>query len=125
MPGRVLRSIAKWLILLAGPLIWSLHLTTVYAAASLDITLTGRAGWPSRLFVGLATIACLIAIAWFGWHIAKGTLPRWRSPQQDITGLWRKTGLLLCVLAFAAVLWQGLPALTIPIEAVSHTTLFR
>ena len=115
-----LHTAAKFATLLGGPLIWTAHLTLVYSAASLELTLDSEAGLPSRLFIAAATLACLAGIAWLAWAIHKGRLPRWETPQEDLTGLWRKTGLLLCLLSFFAVLWQAFPAIFIPPETVSH-----
>lgn len=119
-----LGTLAKWAVLLSGPLIWSAHLGFVYAVATIAITLTSEAGLVSRILVGIATLACLAVIAWIGWSLWTGRLPRWESPQQDLTGLWRKSGTLLCLLSFLAVLWQGLPAVLIPQQPVSHDALF-
>jgi hypothetical protein len=117
-----LRTLGKFAVLLAGPLIWSAHLTLVYAAASLEITLARQAGLPSRPFIALATLACLARIGWIGWSVRKDQLPRWEAPQQDLIGLWRKVVLFLCALSFVAVLWQGLPAILVPVETVSHAS---
>lgn len=117
-------TLAKWAVLLAGPLIWSAHLGLVYAIATLAITLTWEAGLVSRLLIGLATLVCLAAIAWIGWGLWGERLPRWETPQPDLTGLWRKAGGLLCLLSFLAVLWQGLPAMLIPERTASHDALF-
>ena len=66
---RDLSTIGKWLVLLSGPLIWSAHLGFVYAAATIEITLTGEAGLASRIAIALATLAGLAAIGWIGWGI--------------------------------------------------------
>lgn len=124
MARRSLSTLAKWTVLLGGPLIWSAHLGFVYAAATVAITLTGQAGLLSRILIGVATLACLATIAWLGWSAWGGRLPRWETPQGDLTGLWRKSGALLSLLAFLAVLWQGLPALFIPQQPTSHDALF-
>lgn len=124
MARRSLDTLAKWAVLLAGPLIWSAHLGLVYALATVAITLTWEAGLVSRLLIGLATLICLAAIAWIGWGLWTGRLPRWETPQADLTGLWRKAGGLLCLLSFLAVLWQGLPAMLIPERPASHDALF-
>lgn len=113
-------SMGKWLVLLAGPLIWSAHLGFVYAAATIDITLTGRAGSASRIAIAVATVACLAAIGWIGWALHRRRLPRWKPPRPDLSGLWCTAGALLCLIAFMAVLWQGLPAILIPDRPVSH-----
>lgn len=122
MARRELDTLGKFAVLLAGPLIWTAHLTLVYSAASLAITLTHEAGLVSRLFIGLATLAALAGIVWVGWSVRKGRLPRWETPQQDLTGLWHKGTLFLCLLSFFAVLWQGLPAIFVPVETVSHAS---
>jgi hypothetical protein len=113
----------KWLVLLAGPLIWSAHLGFVYAAATLEITLTGKAGLASRIAVAVATLVCLAAIGWIGWSLHRRSFPRWKPPRSDLSGLWRTSGALLCLIAFMAVLWQGLPAILIPERPVSHDAL--
>lgn len=115
-------TIGKFAILLAGPLVWTAHFTLVYSAASLEITLTHEAGLPSRLFIGLATLGGAAIIAWIGWSVRKGRLPHWKTPQEDLTGLWRRGTLFLCLLSFIAVLWQGLPAIILPVETTSHAS---
>ncbi len=119
-----LGTLAKWAVLLAGPLIWSAHLGLLYAVATVAITLTWEAGLVSRILIGLATLAGLAAIAWVGWSLWTERLPRWETPQRDLTGLWRKAGALLCLLSFLGVLWQGLPAILIPEQPASHDALF-
>ena len=99
MARQSLGTLAKWAVLLGGPIIWSAHLGFVYAAATVAITLTGEAGLASRLLIALATLACLAAIAWLGWSVWSARLPRWETPQGDLTSLWRKSGALLCLLS--------------------------
>lgn len=117
------RTIGKWAVLLAGPVIWFAHLGFVYAAASLEIAFAFEAGLASRLAVGVATVAGLAATAGIGWAAWRGRIPRWETPQEDLTGLWRKAAGLLCLLSFVAILWQGLPALLVA-GAGSHEALY-
>jgi hypothetical protein len=121
---RDLTTIGEWAFLLSGPLIWSAHMGFVYAAATLEITLTGEAGLVSRIAIALATLAGLVVIAWIGWGLWNGRLPHWETPQKDLTGLWRKSGALLSLLSFLAVLWGGLPAVLIPDDPASHEALY-
>src|SRR3546814_5907531 len=114
MARRSLPTLAKWAVLLGGPLIWSAHLGFVYAVATVAITLTGEAGLVSRVLIGLATLVGLAASAWVGWSLWAGRLPRWETPQWVLIGLLRKAGALLFLLSFLAVLWPGRPGLLIP-----------
>src|SRR3546814_19651419 len=123
MARRSLPTLAKWAVLLGGPLIWSAHLGFVYAVATVAITLTGEAGLVSRVLIGLATLVCLAAPAWIGWSLWAGRLPRWETPPRDLIGLWRQAGPLLCLLSFLAVLWHALPAHLIPSQPATHAAL--
>ena len=116
-------TIGKWAVLLAGPVIWFAHLGFVYAAASLEIAFVFEAKLASRLAVGAATLAGLAATAGIGWAAWRGRIPRWETPQEDLTALWRKAAGLLCLLSFVAILWQGLPALLVA-GAGSHEALY-
>ena len=55
-------TIGRWLLLLATPLLWATHFAVVYAASSLEITIRGSAGVPTRAFVLGATGVALAAI---------------------------------------------------------------
>ena len=68
------------------------------------------------------TLAGLAATAGIGWAAWRGRIPRWETPQEDLTGLWRQATGALCLLAFFAILWQGLPAILVS-GAVSHEAL--
>lgn len=122
MARRDLATLGKFAVLLAGPLVWGAHFMLVYAAASLEITLAHEAGLTSRLFIALASLVCLAAVAWVGWAVRKGRLPRWETPQEDLTGLWRTGTQLLCLLSFIAIFWQSFPAIFVPVETVSHAS---
>ena len=110
---RQLHTLGKWGIFLGGPLIWFAHFGIVYGAASLEITFRFEAGWPSRVFIALLTLGALAAVAWLGWSIWRGHLPKWETPWEDVSGLWRKTGGILYFLSFIAIVWQSLPALLV------------
>jgi hypothetical protein len=124
MARRDIRTIGQWAVFLSGPLIWSAHLGFVYAAATVEITLTEQAGIASRIAIGFATLVCLAVISWIGWSVWRGRLPKWETPQKDVAGLWRKSGGLLSLLAFLAVLWQGLPAIFITGQPEGHAALY-
>lgn len=122
MRKRQLETFGKFAILLAGPIIWGTHFTLVYGAASLELTLVKEVGLPSRLFIGLATLASLALIGWIAWSVRSGRLPHWESPQEDLTSLWRRGTFYFCLLSFIAVLWQALPAILLPVETSSHAS---
>lgn len=114
------KLIGKWAALLAAPTIWGIHLLLVYTAVSLEITLRGEAGLISRIAVALITLACLVAVFVVGRAIARGTAAGLEPAQEDLADLWRKASFYLAILSFIAILWQGLPAIFIPGDPVSH-----
>lgn len=116
-------TLAKFAVLLGGPMIWFVHLGLVYGGASLGLTLTFGAPTSARLFIAAATLVSLAAIAWIAREARRGRLPRWESPQEDLAQFWRKATFLLCLLSFFGVLWQGLPALLVA-GGGSHQALF-
>lgn len=100
----------RWLYLLGGPLIWLLHFSGVYLAASVA-DVGGRADQPAALWtVAALTLAGLAGntgvIAW----AHRG--PRFlRDMEPDLAGFWRAAGAGGALLSAVSVLWQGLPAL--------------
>jgi hypothetical protein len=110
----------RWALLLAAPLLWALHFALVYAAASVEITLRGVAGGPTRAFVVATTLVVLAAIAAVGFATVRGRWSVVRDQPDDLTALWRRCGLWLAVLSACGVLWQAAPALLIPGDPGSH-----
>lgn len=113
-------------LLLAGPLIWSLHFLLVYFVVEAGCTGGGpgldRFAPPVPTVVTLAAtavaaLACLATAAW-GYR-------RWRADQRehaqgsgleppDTGGSLAFAGFLLSLLGFVTVLFVGLPALFLP-----------
>lgn len=120
---REFATLRKWAVFLGGPLVWGAHFTLIYAAASLEITYRFEAYLPSRIFIGIVTLAALALVAWLGILTWRGGLPKWETPWEDLTGLWRKAAGAMYALSFVAIAWQSLPALLVDGDP-SHEALF-
>ena len=94
---------SKWLLLLAGWLVWTAHFFSLYAIASLFMT-SGL----SRILVAIVTAACVAGDGLLLWW-TRGRAPGWGD---DVLSAWmlHLAGLGAAV-SLVAVLWQGLPAL--------------
>jgi hypothetical protein len=105
---------ARWglAMLVAGPVIWSVHFMVVYLAVEAGCNGDGPG---LRLFdppvptvvtlaaTALAALACLASARW-GWR-------RWRAGQEAALAF---AGFLLSLLGLVTVLFVGLPALVLP-----------
>ena len=103
-----------WTGLLAPPTIWFAHFGFVYAAASLEIVLTGSAGPASRLAIGLATLAALGLIGWYALR-ARHYAPGEDVPGEgtDVSRFWVSVLRILAGVSAVGVLYQAMPALLV------------
>ena len=100
-------TVARWMILLAGPSLWFAHFCLVYAAASLELTYYPAAGVTSRAVIAGLTLVALAITALAAWRAAAV------SPGAAGSALhrfWSGATRLMCLLAAVAIVWQALPA---------------
>ena len=121
------RAHVKWIVFLAGPVIWFAHFMVVYLVAEAGCT----GGGPGlRVFnhpvptivtvaaTGVASIACLGFAGWayVRWRGSKKDSPATRSgdPEDEDRGAEPAfAGFLLSLLFFIAILMDGLPAVVL------------
>lgn len=97
----------RWLLMLAGLLVWTVHFLGVYGIASVAEVVDRADAPPARWTVGAFTLACIAADAAIGAAAL-------RSLRRETDGLNRfiaKAAALAAGLSAIAVIWQGLPAL--------------
>jgi hypothetical protein len=106
-------TMATFAVLLAGPVIWSVHFMVVYLAVEAGCTGDGPGlavfdpPVPTILTIAttfVAALACLGTAAW-GYR-------RWRAHAGD--GSLAFVGFLLSLLGVVSILLVGLPALVLP-----------
>ena len=114
VPPETPSSAPLWLPLLAGPVIWIVHFVAVYLLAEATCA-AGRSA--AMRFIGPE--ALVVAVIFVTVTAAAGTLVvalrawrRSRHTEGDV-GLLAKTGLLLALGSFAAVVIVGVPALVL------------
>lgn len=89
-----------WLLLLAGPLIWTVYFFLLYGIGEFT-----SGGGVSRLVVIGLTVMALALMGWLGWRLR-------HAPAADDFERWQaRVSLALILLSSIAVLWQALPAL--------------
>ena len=98
---------SRWLLLLGGLVVWTIHFLGVYAIASIADVVDVDDAPAARWAVGGFTLACA------GADVLIGLAALRRSrPQDDSLDRFIHRGALWCAgLSFVAVVWQGLPAL--------------
>ncbi len=101
----------RWIFLLGGLLVWGLHFGAVYGLASIGAVAGDAEGPWVRLgiaavtLLGLVADAACLSVALVGWR------PAMPPGEADVVSLWRTVGGVGAAVSFAAVMWQGLPAL--------------
>lgn len=97
----------RWLFLLAGPMIWTVHFFGVYALASVaDVVGRADAVWARGLvgaFSGVCAAACLIVLL--------AALRPGRRQGDELERFIRSAASIGAATSLVAVLWQGLPSL--------------
>lgn len=91
----------RWLFLMGGLVVWTVHFFGIYAIASILLD-----NMLSRALILLLTLLCLGANAFLLWW----TLPR-SNGEDELSGWTMKLAASGAGLSSVAVLWQGLPAL--------------
>lgn len=107
-------TVGLWLLVLAGPTLWTVHFFAVYLAAEAacaaegtsDMTFISPAG--TGVFIVLATVVGVLLAG------AAGVVCRVRQNRPDAPGLLR-VGALLAALSAVAILLVGLPILALPV----------
>lgn len=105
----------RWVLLLAGPVIWFTHFIAVYLATEVGCAIGGfgfrLVGLSGVAFVTVAaTVVAAVAIVW-STALALG---RWRAGHDgDVHSGTLFTGVLLGVFSFVAVLFVGVPAVVL------------
>ncbi|MDZ4689889.1 hypothetical protein [Terricaulis sp.] len=95
----------KWLLFLAGPLIWVIHFIAIYVIASIAaLAHQTHDLWP-RMAIGIVTAAALIAFI--------AALSLMRGDHERLEVFKRNVAMGGVVLGFVAVIWQTLPALAL------------
>lgn len=101
-----------FLLLFAGPLVWSVHFVSIYGLTGIVCARAGSAarwlGWPWDAWaIGLAGVVAVAAL-----------LPvlraRPRSTHEDSRRFVRWTSMALAGLAVLAILWETLAVLLVP-----------
>ena len=103
-------SLGSLLQVLAPPLVWFLHLTTVYAAEALICTAPARATDAMMAWtVALATAAALTALLLTAWTLHRGNAP----PVQSLGSSRFLHGVshLLILLSLVGIAWTILPTI--------------
>jgi hypothetical protein len=94
----------RWILLLAGPLIWAGHFLVAYVISSVSVLVTGETTLLARAGIvaaglgaaGLAVVAGRLALSLQGG---------------DISTFWRTVSAFGAVMGGIAALWQSAPAL--------------
>lgn len=102
---------ARWLILLGGPLIWAIHFAGVYGIASLADVITRADDVRARAGVLVFTAACAAADAALIWLVWRRRGPLLRDADAELSRFWRGAAFGGAVLSLVSVIWQGLPAI--------------
>ena len=90
----------RWLDMLAGPLVWTLHFAIVYGIASISLQASGAVTSEARLAIIIAgvVLAPVIAIIAF-W-------PRRSDSEARFRPVVRMSGAIISIIA---IVWQTLP----------------
>ncbi|WP_028350846.1 hypothetical protein [Bradyrhizobium murdochi] len=106
-------SLGNLLQVLAPPLIWFLHLTTVYAAEALIcIGPAGAAATMMAWTIALATVAALTALLLTAWTLHRDNA---RHPQSlGSSRFLRGVSHLLILLSLLGIAWTILPTVFLP-----------
>lgn len=105
----------RWVLLLAGPVIWFTHFIAVYLATEVGCAVGGFGfrllGLEGVAFVTVAaTVIAAVAIA--GFTVL--ALARWRAGRRgDLHNATLFTGVLLGLFSLVAVLFVGIPAVVL------------
>ncbi len=103
MKDVVTRFKSWWLLCLAGPLLWFLHFSALYAVTSLGSAAgLGATGVAATVWALTAATGIILAVLW-------GTLQRAPSPCDQADKGAREVAGLLTLLSLAGVLLQTLP----------------
>lgn len=95
----------RWVWMLGGLIVWTVHFMGVYAIASLA-DVVSEADDPAWRMVGLGFSAiCVLAAA----GIAVAALRRVRGPTDPAAGFGDQLALLGAGVAVVAIVWQALP----------------
>jgi len=104
----------RWLLLLAGPLIWAAHFMAIYAVTSISYVVAGATTAEARLVV------VALSLAGLGGCAGVLLLGLREDNRDELAQFWRAVATAGLVVAAVAILWQTLPALA-PIEGTAPT----
>ncbi|HYD87177.1 MAG TPA: hypothetical protein VEA80_06870 [Vitreimonas sp.] len=96
----------RWLILLAGPLLWAAHFGLIYAVASISIQAVGESTPLARGLIGGSGLAFVGVLALLCLSLRRG--------EDEVDRFWRSASIAGAVIGIVAILWQSLPALLPP-----------
>lgn len=97
---------ARWLILLAGPLLWAAHFGLIYLIASISIQAVGESTALARALIAGSGIACVGVLALLCFKLRRG--------EDDVDRFWRYVSITGSLIGIVAIVWQSLPALLSP-----------
>jgi hypothetical protein len=105
-----------WLLALAGPAIGFLHLLAIYGLASLGEGPRPLDDGVVRLAMAATSLSGAAADVWLIARARRGALPAVADPADPETSrFWRAMIGLGATLSLATVVYQGLPALMLPL----------
>jgi hypothetical protein len=113
MSGTFKPSLGNLLQVLVPPLVWLLHLATVYAAEALICIRPATAAATMMLWtIALATAAALTALLLTAWTVHRGNARHTRSfgNSRFLLGVSR----LLILLSLLGIAWTILPTIFLP-----------
>lgn len=105
-------ALGHWLVLLAGPLVWSAHFLVVTIAIGWDAGVGADPANTARVVVAAATATALLGLTWL-------LLAAYRAraddcgDARDLSRFWRGAGRVQLWFALVAVIWQALPAVLV------------
>lgn len=91
-----------WLILLAGPILWTAHFFALYIIASL---LPGT--WTAAMLVVIATVAAAVLSVW----LMRRATSSLRKSGDRFGGWTYRLSALASAVSLVAIIYQGMPAL--------------
>lgn len=110
------RSLADFLWLLVGPVVWLLHLVVLYGTEALICTPPVGSG---RTMMWMGAAATIVALGALGMLAAVSIRRLQDAEEQADTAFLRKTTLLLALLSALGVIWSALPLALMPVCAAA------
>jgi len=104
--------IGHWLVLLAGPLVWTAHFAVVSLAVGWDASVGRDGDTTARIVVAAATVLALVALVWLEIQARHARHDDWGGAK-DLARFWGWAGRVQLWFAMVAVVWQALPAVLV------------